>query len=190
MAWIIALSVVAFVLILFLILTYVRKRKAKSAGKKVKEKKSKKEKNVKKTKTNPEEISTKGAYCDTVEKFLFRKEIKVFVLINKILPKGYICFPKIGLKTILQPIGSHELFNAVKEKFVDFVVFKLETMKPLAVVDIYDGSIDDEQINIDCPEVVEALKSAELPIISLRVKPDYSIEEIKQPLFDALKIKE
>ena len=196
MGWIIAFSVVAFILVVFLIYAYVKKRKNNAKDKKGKEKKVKEKKAKQKKLKNEEKkvkienMKKKGAYCDTVDKFLFRKEIKVFILINKILPKGYICFPKIGLETILEPIGSHELFNSVKGKFVDFVIFKQETMKPVAVVDIFDGSIDDEQIDVDSPEVVEALKSAELPIVSFRVKPDYTIEEIKQPLFDALKIKE
>lgn len=192
MAWIIALSVVVFVLIAFLIYSYVKKRKSKSKDKQPKEKKLKlkKEKKVNKPKEASDQMNKKASYCDTVDKFLFRKEVKVFILINKILPKGYICFPKIGLETILQPIGSHDLYNSIKGKYVDFVIFKQETMKPLAVVDIFDGSIDDEQVEIDSPEIVEAIKSADLPLVSFRVKPDYLIDEIKQPLFDALKIKD
>ena len=191
MGWIIAGSVVAFLIIVFAIYLFVKKRKKTGKNKKEKQKKVKEKKpRTKKKKSEVQELNKQGSYCDTVDKFLYRKEIKVFILINKILPKGYICFPKIGLDTILTPIGSHDLFDSVKGKYVDFVVFKQETMKPVAVVDIFDGSIDDEQIDVDCPEVTLALKSAELPTVSFRVKPDYSIDEIKTPLFEALKIDE
>ena len=195
MAWIIALCVVAGILLLMGIIVLIKKRKAKQTEEKKKQKKEKRERRVQKKEHKREEklakldaMKKKGAYCDTVEKFLYRKEIKIFILINRILPKGYIIFPKIGLDTILEPIGDHSLFDSIKGKHVDFVIFKQETMKPLAVVDIYDGTIDDEQLDANCPEIVEALKSAELPIVSFKVKSDYAESEIKNPIYNALQL--
>ena len=59
-------------------------------------------------------------------------------------------------------------------------------MKPKAVVDIFDGSIGDEQLDTFSPVVVDALKSAELPIISIKVKTDYDPSEIEKQIFEAL----
>lgn len=195
MAWIITLCVVGGLALLFGLYILIKKVKAKQTDEKKKQKKEKKEKRAQKKEQKREEklakleaMKKKGAYCDTVDKFLYRKEIKIFILINRILPKGYIVFPKIGLDTILEPIGDHALYDSVKGKYVDFVIFKQDTMKPVAVVDIFDGSIDDEQLDVNCPEVVEALNSAELPIVSFKVKPDYAEDEIKTPIYNALKV--
>lgn len=145
-----------------------------------------KSKSEKTLKNKNGKLETKGSYCDVVDKYLFRKEVKLFVLINKILPPGYIAFPKVGVDKILEPIGSHALFNSIKGEYVDLVIFEQETMKPRIVIDIYDGSIGDEQLDVETPQVIEALKSAELPIVSVKVKSDYDIEEIKTPIFKIL----
>ena len=62
------------------------------------------------------------------------------MLISKVLPKGYVAFPKIGLDTILQPVGSADLYNLVASKYVDIVIFDEITMKPRVAIDIFDGS--------------------------------------------------
>lgn len=190
MGWIVALASIAVVGLIIVFAFGIKKGRAKNIkdGKNL----DKKEKKylfpkMKKTRTNENgKLDTKGSYCDTIDKFLYRKEIKVYVLINKVLPKGYIAFPKISLKSILEPVGNHSLYDAVKSKVVDIVIFDRETMKPKAVVDIFDGSIGDEQLDTFSPIVVDALKSAELPIISIKVKTDYDPNEIEKQIFEAL----
>lgn len=190
MPWLIALASIAVVALIIVLAFGLRKNKVKKIKDKIKkEKKEKKSftfgfKKINKNKNG--KLETKGSYCDTVDKFLYRKEIKVYVLINKILPKGFIAFPKIALKSILEPVGSHALFDTVKSKVVDIVIFERETMKPRAVVDIFDGSIGDEQLDTFSPNVVEALKSAELPIVSVKVKTDYDQKELESQLLSAL----
>lgn len=106
------------------------------------------------------------------------------------MPRGYIAFPKIGTDLILVPVGNKALFDSVRDKYIDLVIFEEATMKPKAAIDLFDGSIGDEQLDIESPEVVNALKIAELPLISFRVKTEYTNEEIKIPIFKALKINE
>lgn len=190
MGWIVALASIAVVGLLIILAFGIKKGRAKKLkdGQKPEKKERKplfpKMKKMRKNENG--KLDTKGSYCDTIDKFLYRKEIKVYVLINKVLPKGYIAFPKISLKSILEPVGSHALYDAVKSKVVDIVIFDRETMKPKAVVDIFDGSIGDEQLDTFSPVVVDALKSAELPIISIKVKTDYDPSEIEKQIFEAL----
>lgn len=190
MGWLIAFGVIAGLAIIMLAFTAIRKRRKKTAAKredkKLKPPKTKKKRPVLRNKNG--KLETKPSYCDTVDKFLYRKEVKIFILISKVLPKGYIAFPKISLGTILEPIGSPALFNSVKDKTVDFVIFDQETMKPKAVVDVYDGSIGDEQLDMLDERLVIALKSAQLPVVSFKVKTDYDIDEIKKPIYEALEI--
>lgn len=153
------------------------------------EKPAKKEKEVKVKKVkskNEEFFDLKGASVDTVDKFLYRKEIKLLVLINKILPKGFIVFPKIGIDLVLAPVGNKSLYDTIRGKYLDLVVFEEITMKPRLAIDLHDGTIGDEQLEIDSPEVINALKIAELPLISFKIKTDYELDEIKIPILKGL----
>ena len=98
-------------------------------------------------------------------------------------------FPKVGVDTILEPVGSHVLYDSIRDRYVDLVIFDLETMKPRLVIDIFDGSIGDEQLETEAPEVIEALKSAELPIVPIKVKTSYTPEELKEPIMAILEPK-
>ncbi|MDD4110458.1 MAG: DUF2726 domain-containing protein [Clostridia bacterium] len=133
-----------------------------------------------------EDFDLKGANVDIAEKFLFRKEVKLLILINRILPKGLIVFPKVGVDLILTPIGNRTLYDSIHGKYVDLVIFEEDTMKPKLAIDLYDGTIGDEQLEVECPEVIYALKNAEFPIVSIKIKAEYEIEEIKALLLKGL----
>ena len=183
-------AVIVFLIGIYLLYRYLKKKnKSKSAeGKETKPKKEKVKKPKDKKKKDKNTINLKASGVDTVDKFLYRKELKVLVLVSKVLPKGYVAFPKIGLDTILQPVGSADLYNLVASKYVDIVIFDEITMKPRVAIDIFDGSIGDEQMDIVSPEIVEAFKLAELPLVSIKVKTDYSQGELKEPIYAALGI--
>lgn len=183
--WII-LAILLFIVVLTFILKLFKKIKPKKRIKKEKQPKIKKVKTV----INQNAVDTQGSYVNLVDKFLFRKEVKLLVLISKILPKGYVIFPKISLGSILEPVGRKNLFISVQNKILDFIVFEEISMKPVLAIDVYDGSIGDEQINEADEIVVEALKSANLPLVSFKVKTDYTEEEIKTPIYNALGINE
>ncbi len=163
--------------------------KNKDKTKEAKNKKDKKQKIKEVKKDNDQQYVNKGS-VDISSKFLFRKEFKVLVLVNKVLPKGYVAFPKIGADLILTPLGNSELYNSLHGKYIDLVVFEEETMKPKIAIDLYDGSLGDEPLDIESPEVLNALKIAEFPLVSFKVKTDYTNDEIKDPIFKALGIEE
>lgn len=186
---IIIFAVILFLVLAYLVLRFFKFRKKKTKEKKVKEKKVK-EKKVKKQKEESSSnlVELKSSYVDVVDKFLFRKELKVLVLISRVLPKGYVVFPKIGLDTILEPVGKKDLYDSVKDENIDLVVFDELTMKPKIAIDIFDGSIGDEQVEIASPMIIKALEIAKLPLISFKVKTDYTEAEIKEPIYKALGI--
>ncbi len=189
MWYLIVAGVVLGILLIVYVVTFIMKeRKKKNKDAKPAKIKKEKHKKVKKIKTEqePEKLDTKGSYVDVVDKFLYRKEMKILILVNRALPKGYLVFPRIGLDTILEPVGSKTLYNSVCGKYVDMVIFEQETMKPKVAIDIYDDTIGDEQLDVQSPEATEALKSANLPLISFRVKADYTPKEIQEPIMKAL----
>ena len=95
MNWIIAFS--AIILIAIIIFSAYKFAKYKKKKPKDKIQKTKKPKKVVKQKIKQDKLQLKGSYCDTVDKFLYRKEVKLLIVISKILPKEYVVFPKIGI---------------------------------------------------------------------------------------------
>ena len=188
---VIIILIVAVILILLISFYFfkkykISKQKGKDKPKKIEKIKVKKEKKIKQ---KPEDmIDLKGSYVDIADKFLFRKEFKLLIIVNRILPKGYVAFPKVGVDLILVPLGNKTLYDSIQNQYIDLVVFEEDTMKPKVAIDLYDGTIGDEQLDVENPTVVKALKVAELPLISFRVKTDYTTEEIKDPIYEALGI--
>lgn len=170
---------------------FLKKRKKVKKDKTPKPKKEKKTK-VKKEKKNrnEDEDKFKGSYVDTVSKYLFRKELKLLILVNRILPKGFIVFPKVGVDLILVPVGNRTLYDSIHGKYIDMVIFEERTMKPKVVIDVYDGTIGDEQLDIESPEVIRAIETALIPMVTFRLKAEYTEEEIKTPILKALGITE
>ena len=179
-------AVIVFLIIVYVLYRYLKK-KSKSKNTEKKEPKPKKEKVKKvKVKKNKNTLNLKASSVDKVNKFLYRKELKVLLLISKILPKGFVAFPKIGIDTVLEPVGNADLFNLIRDKYIDIVVFDEITMQPKVAIDIFDGSIGDEQMDIVSPEIADALKLADLPLVSIKVKTEYTQEDLKTPIYNAL----
>ena len=190
MEFAIAAAVIVFLIIAYFVYRYLKKKKAKKGT-------DQKEGSLKRIKTKPKKIkkvknknvlSLKSSGVNKVDKFLYRKELKVLVLISKILPKGYIAFPKIGVDTVLEPVGGEDLFNLVKNKYLDIVIFDEVTMQPKVAIDVYDGSFGDEQLDIVSPYLINALSLADLPLVSIKVKTSYTQEELQKPIYEALGI--
>lgn len=142
---------------------------------------------VKKEK-KPAEKQVKADTLRITEKYMYRRELKVLIALNQVLSRQYISLPKIALGKILEPDGNKTLYNKIKDHFVDFVVFEEATMKPLAIVDVYDNSFEDELIKDANPELYQVLKNLKLPVVELPVRGDVDMALLKEKMFAALKI--
>lgn len=141
--------------------------------------KSKKEKNVVKNDT-----------IKLVDKYMYRREVKVLVALNQVLPRSYISLPKVSVGKITEPEGLKVVYNTYKDYFVDFVVFEESTMKPLLVVDVYDNSFDDELLKEKYPQLIELFKSMGLPVLEVAVRNEVDLPVLKEKLFAILKIEQ
>lgn len=193
----IILGFVALIAFYYAIKKYWDFKKAKKGKKDVKEKQSKvakkeikRKKRIEQRRNREDEKNFEGASMDIEGKFLYSKEMKILSLINHILPKGYVAFPKVLIGLILTPVGNRNLYDSVKNNYLDLVIFEESTMQPKIAIDLFDGSLGDEQLNFEHPNVIKALKLAELPILEIKVKITYTEEEIKTPIFKLLGIKE
>lgn len=141
-----------------------------------------------KTNVKKEKKIEKSENITLVEKYMYRREIKVLIALNQILPRTYLSLPKVAVGKITQPEGSKIIYNKYKDFFVDFVVFEEATMKPLAVVDVYDNSFDDELIKDRYPELLDLFTFLGLPVVSIAVRNEVDNALLKEKMYSALKI--
>jgi hypothetical protein len=147
----------------------------------------KKQLKIKKEK-KPEQKHVKTETLRLAEKYMYRREVKMLVALNQVLPRQYLSLPKVALGNIFEPDGNKILYNKIKDQFVDFVVFDEASMKPLAVVDVYDNSFEDELIKDANPELYEILKTFKLPVVEIAVRGEVDTQQLKEKLNAALNI--
>lgn len=162
-------------MILYYIFKFINKKGLLKFDSKIKTKKEEKHKEL-----------VGGDTIRVVEKYMFRREVKVLIALNQILPRQFISLPKVAVANLIEPVGSKQLYNSIKEFFVDFVVFEEATMKPLLVVDVYDNSFDDELLKNHNPELIEIFKKLKIKVIDFAVKGDINMQELKEKLYLAL----
>lgn len=140
-----------------------------------------------KKKTNEYHPETVGI----VEKYMYRKEMKMLRFLNECLPSKYITLPKVNLGNLLEPRGaSKTTYNYIKDYFVDFVVFEETSMKPLLIVDLYDNSFEDELLKDRAPELVKLLEKIGLKVLSFAYRNNLETDKIKEELYKNLNIQE
>lgn len=161
---------------LYFLIKYLVKKNAFKINPKIA---SKKEKKIEKNDT-----------IKLVDKYMYRREVKVLVALNQILPRAYITLPKVSVGKITEPEGMKVVYNNYKDFFVDFVVFEESTMKPLLVVDVYDNSFEDELLKEKYPQLIELFKSLELPVLEFAVRSDVDVSVLKEQVYTALKIEQ
>lgn len=172
---IITILVTLGVILLYYIIKFLRKKNLFKI--KIKAKKEKK------IKENIEIGSLK-----VVDKYMLRREVKILVILNQFLPKEYLALPKVAIGNLILPQGNKNLYNKIKDSFIDFVVFEEKTMNPVLIVDIYDSSFEDELIKDKNPELYAILKSLGLPILEFAVRGEIDTTGLKRKLFDILNL--
>ncbi len=143
--------------------------------------------------TKPKKEEPKGTkingefiHLELQEKFMFRKQLKFYYLLHKILPKEFIAFPNVGVDNLCKPLGNRLEYNKILSKYVDFVIFEEATMKPLLVIDVYDMSYGDGAITEFEPDVIKALEAIKLPLVQFLIKDTYDEKVIKEKIMDIL----
>ncbi len=148
------------------------------------EKKQKKER-IKKTEKHKKHLDNAGTVA-IVDRYMYTREVNVLIALNKVLPKEFIALPKVGVANLVVPEGTRNLFNEIKEYFVDFVIFDEKTMKPVLVVDVYDNSFDDELLRHRHPDLIEVFEDLKLKLIEIVVRGDIDLAALKTKLFEQL----
>lgn len=105
---------------------------------------------------------------------------------QKVLPDEYVVYPKINMKSLINPYNNINFYNAVSNRVLDFVVFLRKNMQPVVVIDIHDRTGVQKSIEEDDKNLFMALKNVNLPIVEFEVRQDYVPAELLSRFLDAL----
>lgn len=118
--------------------------------------------------------------------FLNNSELKFFNAFKNVLPDEYVIYPKLTLETIIVPYNNMQLYNAIKDKTIDFAIFMKVNMQPIAIVDILDGTGELASIADDDKLMFAALENVNLPIIEYEIKQEYEPVLLLEKFLDVL----
>lgn len=177
--WII-IGVAVLLLALFYLVKFINIQRAKPH-------KPKKEK-VKKSKIAPKETTIKNVHLTVKSPYMIRKEILFWKYLNLILPKQYICVPKVSIVDLLRPDGDKSIFRLIADKTLDYVIFNENNMSVALVLDIYDKSYGDEMLDEQDPFLHEILSKLGINVISIFVSSDFDRDKCKEKIYSALNI--
>lgn len=119
--------------------------------------------------------------------FMWPKEVEFFEMFKKVLPSKYMVIPKVCVGKIVKPHGNLILFNAIKDKFVDYVVLLKDKMEPVVVVECFYPAITDGTVKEMDESIKVALKSVNIPIIRYEILDhEYNKEEVLRTFLDCL----
>lgn len=144
-----------------------------------------------KNKTLDSQSKTKGAKFEgqikvTVNKpYIPADGFLFFNALNRALPYEYIAFPKVSVSSVLKPIGDASSFGSIASKFVDFCIFKKETMEPVAVVDLINRNATIGDIMRQEAAITNTLKSVNIPTLEFVVQDRYNEKEILATFLDS-----
>ncbi len=183
MAIVIIILVCLILMFLGWLFKFIKNKKKTSIPKikKVKEKKVKQKK---------QETTIKNVHLTVQDTFMVRKELLFWKYLNSILPRRFVAVPKVALNTLVVPDGDKTIFNLVADKSLDFVIFSEQNMHPVLVIDIFDKSFNDENLEEQDPFLVEILSKLNLKVLHILVANDFDREEAKKAIFKALNITE
>ena len=118
--------------------------------------------------------------------FLNSMENNFMYNFQKVLPDEYVVYPKINMKSLINPYNNINFYNAVSNRVLDFVVFLRKNMQPVVVIDIHDRTGVQKSIEEDDKMLFMALKNVNLPVVEFEVRQDYVPAELLSRFLDAL----
>ena len=124
--------------------------------------------------------------------FFSLAEVKFYGLLKEILGDKHLLFPKVRISDLILAKYAKEkysYFNKIKSKHVDFLICDKNPVKPKVIVGLDDNS-HYRAARQKCDRFVnEALATAGMPIVHIKVKHEYNKEKIIKQIRRAYRTK-
>ena len=115
-------------------------------------------------------------------KYMEDTEFYFYNFVRDHLDKKYFILPKVGVDNLVEPINNNlNQFNAVKAKYLDFVVFDSSNQKPLFVIDLVEHGVASTNPYFD-KDVLKALNMVDIKVYTKSVERYYVWDVLKQEL--------
>src|SRR4051794_5833802 len=119
------------------------------------------------------------------KKYFFSAAERSFYEILRRLAPGHTVFAKVRLADVVTvPKGTsswHSHFNRIDRKHLDFILCDSD-LAPVVAIELDDRSHDDEERQSRDRFVDQVLASVSLPIVRVRAKRAYKLEEVRRML--------
>ena len=124
------------------------------------------------------------------DKYLNDSEYYFFRFVSSHLEENFYILPKVGVDNLVEP-QNYDLrqYNAIKAKYVDFVIFDSVTQKPVVAIDLVERSVSSKNPYFD-KDISASLKMINLPIWTKYVEKFYVWPELKVEIEKYTKTKE
>ncbi len=111
--------------------------------------------------------------------YLNKSEAYFYAFVNKHLSSQYYIMAKVGVDNLVDPT-NYDLrqYNAIKAKYIDFVIFDSKEQKPIVAIDLVERSVGSKNPYFD-KDIAAALGLIKLPIWTKFVEHVYVWELIE-----------
>ncbi len=133
------------------------------------------------TKSEPKVVEVELKKC-----FMKTTEMTFLNNLSKILPSEFVAFPHVGVDNIVQPKGNKVLYNTILSQYLDVCVFLRKTMEPVLAIDLYEPSPVEQQMKQLHPNVVKALSTVKIPLLSYQLSEEYDLTELRTKVIDSM----
>lgn len=128
----------------------------------------------------------KVVHVELKKRYMKENEVSFLKNLYKILPSDFIAFPRVGVDNLVQPKNDKVLYNSILSQYVDVCVFLKSTMEPILAIDLYEASPVEQQMKQLHPNVIKALKTVNIPILSYQLSEEYNLIELRARVIDAM----
>jgi hypothetical protein len=126
----------------------------------------------------------------TKDRFLSPAEHSFFLVLHQLLSDKYAVFPQVRIADVLQPKdkGNFSALNKITSKHFDFLLCDKQTLMIVAAVELDDQSHRrNDRIARDY-FLNSACQSAGLQLIRFPCKSVYQLTEVREKIFNAIKV--
>lgn len=126
-----------------------------------------------------------GEQCLDIKKtYMNKEEFYFYSFVREHLDEKYFILPKVGVDNILEPKNNNlKQYNAIKQKYIDFIVFETSSQKPLFAIDLVEHPMSSGGLNPHFDkDVKSALDMVGLPICTKIVEQYYVWNVLKEEL--------
>ncbi len=137
--------------------------------------------------------SRMGCMVTKRSNFLTEKEYEFFKVLSQVAGSlGYIAFPKVCVGSLVncrEHEGGHGPKSHPLHSIVDFCLFSSIDFSPVAVIDLYDNTINDQSLLAEMDRnIVRSIRYSGIPIFKINYSDGVDPATLKKSIVDEISV--